>query len=182
MKINKGFLHAAIYMLAIIFLGFSIFRIFLMPSEIKATSAAPLFTSIINNPEGKPQSLKQFQNKTIVLNFWATWCEPCREEMPELSNFYVENQSKNVVVLGIAIDEEKAVKAYLKKTKVTYPILVDEDKGVILSKNLGNNEGILPYTVIIDPQGIIQKTILGRVHKDQLDATIKPLLQPSKSL
>jgi peroxiredoxin len=117
-----------------------------------------------------------------VLNFWATWCEPCREEMPELSNFYVENQSKNVVVLGIAIDEEKAVKAYLKKTKVTYPILVDEDKGVILSKNLGNNEGILPYTVIIDSQGIIQKTILGRVHKDQLDATIKPLLQPSKSL
>jgi peroxiredoxin len=74
------------------------------------------------------------------------------------------------------------VKAYLKKTKVTYPILVDEDKGVILSKNLGNNEGILPYTVIIDSQGIIQKTILGRVHKDQLDATIKPLLQPSKSL
>jgi hypothetical protein len=53
---------------------------------------------------------------------------------------------------------------------------------VILSKNLGNNEGILPYTVIIDSQGIIQKTILGRVHKDQLDATIKPLLQPSKSL
>jgi peroxiredoxin len=102
--------------------------------------------------------------------------------MPELSNFYVENQSKNVVVLGIAIDEEKAVKAYLKKTKVTYPILVDEDKGVILSKNLGNNEGILPYTVIIDSQGIIQKTILGRVHKGQLDATIKPLLQPSKSL
>jgi len=86
------------------------------------------------------------------------------------------------VVLGIAIDEEKAVKAYLKKTKVTYPIFVDEDKGVILSKNLGNNEGILPYTVIINSQGIIQKTILGRVHKDQLDATINPLLQPSKSL
>ncbi|MEY2929227.1 MAG: hypothetical protein RLZZ583_792, partial [Pseudomonadota bacterium] len=78
MKINKGFLHSAIYVLAIIFLGFSIFRIFLMPSEIKATSATPLFTSIINDPEGKPQSLKQFQNKTIVLNFWATWCEPCR--------------------------------------------------------------------------------------------------------
>ena len=182
MKINKASVHVAIYVLAIIFLGFSIFRIFLMPSEKNITSTAPLFTSIINDPEGKPQSLKQFENKIIVLNFWATWCEPCREEMPELSNFYTENSSKNVVVIGIAIDEAKAVKSYLKKTKVMYPILVDEDKGVILSKNLGNNQGILPYTVIINSNGSIQKTIFGRIHKDQLDATLKPLLQPSKSL
>ena len=117
-----------------------------------------------------------------MLNFWATWCEPCREEMPELSNFYTENKSKNLVVVGIAIDEEKAVQSYLKKTKVTYPIFVDEDKGVILSKNLGNKEGILPYTIIINSEGNIQKTILGRVHKDQLDAITKPLLQPSKNL
>jgi thiol-disulfide isomerase/thioredoxin len=182
MKINKASVHLAIYVLAIIFLGFSIFRIFLMPSEKNTPSAAPLFTSIIQDPEGKPQSLKQFENKIIVLNFWATWCEPCREEMPELSNFYTENKSKNVVVVGIAIDEAKAVRSYLAKTKVIYPILVDEDKGVILSKNLGNNEGILPYTVIINSNGIIEKTILGRVHKDQLDAILKPLLQPSKSL
>jgi thiol-disulfide isomerase/thioredoxin len=182
MKINKASVHLAIYVLAIIFLGFSIFRIFLMPSEKTSFSTTPLFTSTIDDPEGKPQSLKQFENKVIVLNFWATWCEPCREEMPELSNLYAENKSKNVVVVGIAIDESKAVKSYLKKTKVTYPILVDEDKGVILSKNLGNNEGILPYTVIINSKGIIEKTILGRVHKDQLDATLKPLLQPSKSL
>jgi thiol-disulfide isomerase/thioredoxin len=182
MKINKASVHLAIYVLAIIFLGFSIFRIFLMPSEKNTSSAAPLFTSIIQDPEGKPQSLKQFENKIIVLNFWATWCEPCREEMPELSNFYTENKSKNVVVVGIAIDEAKAVRSYLAKTKVIYPILVDEDKGVILSKNLGNNEGILPYTVIINSNGIIEKTILGRVHKDQLDAILKPLLQPSKSL
>jgi len=74
------------------------------------------------------------------------------------------------------------VKSYLKKTNVTYPIFVDEDKGVALSKNLGNHDGILPYTVIINPQGIIQKTIPGRIHQDQLDAILKPLLQPSKSL
>ena len=182
MKINKASLHLAIYVVAIVFLGFSIFRIFLMPPEKNSLSTNPLFISIINDPEGKPQNLKQFENKIIVLNFWATWCEPCREEMPELSNFYTENQSKNVVVVGIAIDEAKAVKSYLKKIKVIYPILVDEDKGVILSKNLGNNEGILPYTVIINSNGIIEKTILGRVHKDQLDAILKPLLQPSKSL
>ena len=182
MKINKTKLHLAIYMVAIIFLGFSIFRIFSLPSEKNTSSTAPLFSSMINDPEGKPQSLSQFQHKTIVLNFWATWCEPCREEMPELSNFYAENKSKNLVVVGIAIDEEKAVKSYLKNTKVTYPIFVDEDKGVFLIRNLGNSEGILPYTVIINSEGNIQKTILGRVNKDQLDAILKPLLQPSKSL
>lgn len=182
MKINKTKLHLAIYFVVIIFLGFSFSRIFLMPSEKKAPSTAPLYATMMNDPDGKPQSLKQFQDKTIVLNFWATWCEPCREEMPELSKVYAENKSKNLVVVGIAIDEEKAVKSYLKQTKVAYPIFVDEDQGVILSKNLGNNEGILPYTVIIDSDGNIQKTILGRVHKDQLDAILKPLLQPSKSL
>ena len=182
MKINKTKLHLAIYVVAIIFLGFSFFRIFLMPSEKNAPSTVPLYSSIMNDPDGKSQSLKQFQDKTIVLNFWATWCEPCREEMPELSQLYAENKSKNLVVVGIAIDEEKAVQSYLKKTKVTYPIFVDEDKGVILSKNLGNKEGILPYTVIINSEGNIQKTILGRVNKDQLDAITKPLLQPSKNL
>ena len=182
MKINKASIHLATYVLAIIFLGFSIFRIFLMPPEKNTSSTASLFTSVINDPEGRPQSLRQFENKIIVLNFWATWCEPCREEMPELSNIYSENKSNNVVVVGIAIDEAKAVKSYLKKTKVIYPILADEDKGVILSKNLGNNQGILPYTVVINSKGSIQKTILGRIHKDQLDAILKPLLQPSKSL
>ena len=182
MKINKSSLTLAIYVLAIIFLGFSIFRIFSMSPKKNIATTAALFESTINNPEGKPQGLKQFQNKILVLNFWATWCEPCREEMPELSNFYTNNQSKNLVVVGIAIDEEKAVKSYLKKTKVTYPILVDEDKGVTVSKDLGNHDGILPYTVIINPQGVIQKTIPGRIHQDQLDAIIKPFLQPSKSL
>lgn len=182
MKINKTKLHIAIYVVAIIFLGFSFSRIFLKPAEKNSPPSAPLFASIMNDPNGKPQSLKQFQDKTIVLNFWATWCEPCREEMPELSQLYAENKSKNLVVVGIAIDEEKAVKSYLQKTKVAYPIFVDEDQGVILSKNLGNNEGILPYTVIISSDGNIPKTILGRVHKDQLDAILKPLLQPSKSL
>jgi thiol-disulfide isomerase/thioredoxin len=174
MKINKTKLHITIYVVAIIFLGFSFSRIFLKPAEKNSSSSAPLFASVINDPDGKPQNLKQFQHKTLVLNFWATWCEPCREEMPELSNFYTENKSKNLV--------EKAVQSYLKKTKVTYPIFVDEDKGVILSKNLGNKEGILPYTVIINSEGNIQKTILGRVNKDQLDAITKPLLQPSKNL
>jgi thiol-disulfide isomerase/thioredoxin len=182
MKINKTKLHLTIYLVAIIFLGFSFSRIFLMPPKENTPSTASLYNSMINDPDGRPQSLKQFQDKTIVLNFWATWCEPCLEEMPELSKIYTENKSKNLVVVGIAIDEERAVKSYLKKTKVAYPIFVDEDKGVILSKNLGNNEGILPYTVIINSKGNIQKTILGRVHKDQLDAILKPLLQPSKSL
>ncbi len=178
MRINKSFFHTGIFTIAIIFLGFSLFRIFLMPKPANNLSpnitTASLFESVINDPEGNPQKLKQFQNKIIVLNFWATWCEPCREEMPELSHFYIENRSRNVVVVGIAIDEEKAVKSYLENTKVAYPLLVDEDKGIVLGKNLGNNEGILPYTVIINAQGAVLSTIRGRVGKDQLNAILKP--------
>ena len=179
MKINKGFLHAAIYVLAIIFLGFSIFRIFLMPSEIKATSAAPLFTSIINDPEGKPQSLKQFQNKTIVLNFWATWCPPCREEMPELSAMQEQYKGQNFLIVGLSTDDLEQTKKFIKTAPVSYPILAGDTDAMNLAESLGNDRGILPYTVIVDTKGAVVKTFFGRVNQQLLEKTITPLLNVS---
>ncbi len=96
--------------------------------------------------------------------------------MPELSSLHQTYQSKNLVVIGIAIDELELVKAFLQTSPVAYPILVADYSGMELSGKLGNDKGILPYTVIIDSHGKIVETYLGRISKPLLEPVIKPLL------
>lgn len=141
-------------------------------------SSSPLFTSSMIDAEAKAQNLDQYRGKIIVLNFWATWCPPCRDEMPELSLLHQAYQNKNVVVLGVAVDEYGLVKEFLQTSPVNYPILVADYAGMELSSKLGNDQGALPYTVIIDREGKIVKTFLGRISKPLLEPVINPLLSP----
>jgi len=140
------------------------------PSNHASTKA--LFDASLPDENGQQQPLSQWQGKTIVLNFWATWCPPCREEMPELSELHTELQDKNVVVLGIALDEIDAVKDFTDETPVSYPLFAAEDFGPQLGADLGNDKGALPYTVIIKPDGTIANTYLGRISKALLEETL----------
>lgn len=153
---------------------------FRMPETIVIdTNNAPtqgLFATSMPDENGKQQALKQWQGKIIVLNFWATWCPPCREEMPELSELHTQYQDKNVTVIGIAVDEVALIKEFSEETSISYPILADEENGMTLSASLGNNKGALPYTLIIKPDGTIAKTYLGRVSKSQLEKTLNTLM------
>lgn len=161
-------------------LGFAIYYYFLSPDhdsqDIKNLSTQALFAANLPDQHGVNQAIQQYQGKIIVLNFWATWCSPCREEMPELSQLHTEYQDKNVTVLGIAVDEPSAVKTFTQSTPVTYPLLVSEDAGMALGSSLGNDKDILPYTVIIDARGNVAKTYFGRISKPLLDATLTTLL------
>lgn len=144
----------------------------------------PAFPSINTNTlyhyrlpdtSGNLQSLAQYRGKIMVLNFWATWCSPCREEMPELSAFYAAHQTKNVIVLGIAQDDVQAVQGFLKSTPVRYPIVVEDGQSG-LDVSLGNSQRVLPYTVIVDAKGKAVKTIMGRLNQSMLEMAIQPLL------
>ena len=112
-----------------------------------------------------------------MLNFWASWCEPCREEMPELSALHNEYKARNVVVLGMAIEDVAAVNDFLKETKVSYPLFAADIQGMEIASLLGNNKGVLPYTVIINADGSIVKSFFGRVTKPLLEKSLLPLLQ-----
>jgi len=136
---------------------------------------AHFFASKLVNQDGLSQSLSQYHGKTIIVNFWATWCPPCREEMPELSQLHQAYQSKNLVVVGVALDELNLVKEFLQTSPVSYPILV-ADYSMELDSKLGNDKGVLPYTVIINADGKIVQTYLGRVSQSLLEPVIKPLL------
>lgn len=139
---------------------------------VNNSPTAALFASTFPDENGKQQKLSQWQGKTVVLNFWATWCGPCREEMPELSALHTEFEDKNVVVLGIALDEIEAIKEFTTETPVSYPLFSAEDSGGQLAANLGNDKSALPYTVIIKPDGSIANTYFGRISKALLEETL----------
>jgi thiol-disulfide isomerase/thioredoxin len=165
-------------------LGFAIYHYVLSPNgalnktsaDYSKLSTQALFASKLRNPVGVSQDLSQYKGKIIVLNFWATWCPPCREEMPELSELYTEYKNKNVVVLGVAIDELSLVKEFSAATPVSYPLFAAENDGMELSNNLGNNKGVLPYTVIINPSGTVADTYFGRINKRLIESALLPLL------
>ena len=162
--------------------GFAIFYFFLNPQTqivskppVPTSSTQALFTANFPDENNKPQALNQYRGKVIVLNFWASWCEPCREEMPELSELHTAYQDKNVVVLGMAIEEVAGVNDFLKETKVSYPLFAADAQGMDIAASLGNNKGVLPYTVIIKADGTIAKTYFGRITKPLLEQTLKTL-------
>lgn len=185
----KNIRATIIYLMIIAVLGFAIFYWLIKPnlnssastSQTSALSTQALFAAKLPDPNGKTQALKQWQGKIIVLNFWATWCPPCREEMPELSALNTEFQNRNVVVIGIAIDEMDAVKAFVNDTKagaikVSYPLLAAEVEGMGLAAGLGNDKGVLPFTLVIKPDGTVAKSYFGRVTKPLLEETLAKLL------
>ena len=114
---------------------------------------------------GKSYSLRHWQGQPVLINFWATWCAPCRKEMPDLASLQTELKQQGLQVLGVAIDNAEAVQTYLNKSPVTYPILLAPDTGSALSTELGNHQGVLPFSVFVDQSGNIERTHIGVVTK-----------------
>jgi peroxiredoxin len=124
------------------------FKVIPILQPMKEVAPTPDFSLI--NPEGKKISLKDFRGKTVFLNFWATWCEPCREEMPAMEKLYQDYKNKNFVVLAINVkDRKQEALAFVKELKLTYPIAFDPNAEVA---SLYGAWG-LPTTYLIGPKG-----------------------------
>jgi len=122
----------------------------------------------MNDAAGKPQSLAQWKGKPLLVNFWAPWCGPCVKEMPELSALAGELKAKNVNVVGIGIDTPTNIAEFTGKYKIAYPIYIGGMDATDLSRQLGNPNGGLPYTVLIGADGKVLKTYLGTLKFDEL--------------
>jgi len=134
-----------------------------------------LYAQSLNDLSGKSQSLGQWKGKPLLVNFWASWCAPCVQEMPELSELAAKDGGKRFNVIGIGIDSPANLAEFVKKTKVSYPLYVGGMSGTDLSRELGNVNGGLPFTVLIGPDGQVRKTYLGRLKFDQLRADLAKL-------
>ncbi|ANH75035.1 thioredoxin-like family protein [Ralstonia insidiosa] len=125
------------------------------------------YSSKLPDANGTPIDLSALRGQQVVINFWAPWCGPCVEEMPELSALAQEQKAK-VKFVGIGIDTATNIQTFLGKVPVTYPIAVAGFSGTELGRQFGNEMGGLPFTVILNAQGEITFRKMGRVHADEL--------------
>ena len=134
-----------------------------------AGEAAPpgFWDQAFDTPAGGQLRLADFRGRPLLLNFWATWCPPCVEEMPLLDRFAAE-QAQGWRVAGLAIDQPSAVRQYLQRTPVRYAIGMAGLGGTELAKALGNRAGGLPYTVVFGPDGAIRQRRMGRLTAAEL--------------
>lgn len=166
-----------IYLTILIILGLTVRHFAINPAYNNlGISSTKFFSAHLSDMQGKKQNLSQYKNKIIVVNFWATWCPPCREEMPELSQLQLEYKNRNVVVLGIAEDEPTLVNEYLQSSPVAYPIFIADNESMSLGADLGNDKGVLPYTIIIAADGSVMETFYGRINKPLLEKSLQKLL------
>lgn len=165
------------FALLIIASGLAVRHFVLNPAvQPPAASTEAFFASAFPGLDGQLQPMVQWKGKVIILNFWATWCPPCLEEMPELSRVHDQYQDQGLMVLGISFDELDKIREFAQQTPVSYPLLSGDLDAMSLSESLGNNKGVLPYTAIIAADGSIVKTHFGRVNQPLLEETFLPLL------
>ncbi len=141
-----------------------------------APSAAGLIGLALPDVEGREQRLAQWKGKVMVVNFWATWCEPCREEMPEFVKAQEALRSKGLQFVGIAIDQPDKIRQFTTELKVNYPSLVGGYGALELSKTLGNSLMALPFTVILDREGGVAYAQMGPLKPGKFDAIVGKLL------
>ncbi|MCC6212485.1 MAG: TlpA family protein disulfide reductase [Burkholderiales bacterium] len=127
--------------------------------------------------QGKPRQLSEWRGKVLVCNFWATWCTPCREEIPMLIGLREKYLPNGLEIVGIAIDQADKVRDFASSFNISYPVLLAEAGGIDLMRGLGNQNGGLPYTVIADRSGGIAHRKLGLLKQADLEPKIRSLLQ-----
>ena len=133
------------------------------------TGAIPAFWSLKwNTPTGAVLAMASFKGRPVLINFWATWCPPCVEELPLINAFFKENQANGWQVLGLAVDKPAQVQAFLSKTPLAFPVAMAGFDGTELSRGLGNATGSLPFSVALDGQGEVIQRKMGRLDVSDL--------------
>ena len=148
-------------------------------TEAPRMATAPqtaIFDLVLTDVDGKAQSLQQWRGKILVLNYWATWCFPCREEMPGFSRLQAKYQDKGVQFVGISIDEAPKIIEFQKETPVSYPLLIGDMKTMTNSAELGNSRQALPFTVVFDRNGQLAMSKLGRWNEADLEPKLLELI------
>ncbi|MBP6717440.1 MAG: TlpA family protein disulfide reductase [Rhodoferax sp.] len=139
------------------------------PREVATSAEEALWLLDFALPkEGPPLDMARFRGRPLLLNFWATWCPPCVEELPLLSRFYSENAAKGWQVLGLAVDQATPVNRFLAKTPVTFPVALAGVPGIEIGKLLGNQRGGLPFTVVLGSDGKVAHRKIGQVSPEDL--------------
>ncbi len=159
----------------LVFIAIIFLTPFILSSCAKKISAEVLneyrFTTLAGDKASLP-----LKNKYLVLNFWATWCLPCVEELPELSQLNESLNNDEIEFIGVSIDDGEKTKKFFKANELTsFKIVYSEQDAMTLSEKLGNDKSVVPYTVVIDQNGNVTKQIFGRVNIQELSYYLSSL-------
>ncbi|HEX4377468.1 MAG TPA: TlpA disulfide reductase family protein [Steroidobacteraceae bacterium] len=124
--------------------------------------------------EGHPHSTREYLGHPLIINFWATWCDPCRREIPLLSQLLRSHRGEQLQIVGIAVDFKNAVNQYTARTPLPYPVLIGEDRGMIAAEKFGM-EPVLPFSVFSDATGRIVTVKVGELHADEAELILQTM-------
>ena len=147
------------------------------PGQVSQQPPAPTVPDVlpyVTLPDvtGTPRTLASWKGRPLIINFWATWCGPCREEIPLLNTLRRERAADKLEVIGIAIDEQQAVLKFAKDIGIQYPVLMGEQEGYEAAERFGVASLVLPFSVFVDAQGRIVTLKVGELHPDQAAAIL----------
>jgi peroxiredoxin len=146
----------------------------LSPAGILVGSQRPDFR--LGSTTGEVVTAADYPGKTLLINFWATWCEPCRREMPMLVDLQGEYGPEGLQVVGIALDDVQDVRDFVHKYGISYPVLVGAGDVMATSAAYGNLDGVLPYSVLVDSDGIIRWQYVGEIPRTAAISLLEKLL------
>jgi thiol-disulfide isomerase/thioredoxin len=128
-----------------------------------------------DKPSGGELRMTEFKGRALLVNFWATWCPPCVEELPLLESFWRENGAKNLQVLGLAVDQPSSVRKFLQQNALTFPMGLAGLTGTELARSLGNSVGALPFSALFNAQGQLIAQKMGKLEPSDLADWLKVL-------
>lgn len=145
------------------------------------TPHRPDFT--LTDLRGEPRAVSEFDGDVLVINFWASWCAPCRKEIPMLIAAQNDYDDQGLQIIGVAVDTRGAASEFADRYNINYPVLVDPIAAARVQDDYTDNDtpaGVLPYTVVVDRDARIAARLVGLVDRDRLDELVRPLLaQPA---
>ncbi|MCZ8133327.1 MAG: TlpA disulfide reductase family protein [Steroidobacteraceae bacterium] len=136
----------------------------------KIPDTRPVFS--LKDPEGRVRSITEWDGKSLMVNFWATWCAPCRREIPLLNALQTEYAPRGFEVIGVAVDFHEDVVAFMKEVPVRYPVLIGEQDGLDAAGAFGVNTMAFPFTAFTDRQGRILTVHMGEIHEPEARAIL----------
>ena len=139
-------------------------------------SGQRLLSARLNGLDGNLQSIEQWRGKVLIVNFWATWCAPCREEIPEFVKTQAKFSANGVQFVGIAVDTAERVAIYAKEMGINYPLLIGGIETMDLARDVGDRAGVLPFSLIIDRTGRVVTTVIGVLKPERLEKELQPLI------